>query len=88
MKFADRTRSKRRPTPPLLGVGGVVGGGTGRRYSYIDVALTDVDRAIAALKPAMRNGAIPKRAWLQFHDCEWRDEWSACTTTPRPARRC
>jgi hypothetical protein len=75
MKFADRAAIEDAVDSALLGCGTVIGGGTGRRYTYIDLALTDVDRAIAALKPALRNGAVPSRTWLLFHDCEWRDEW-------------
>jgi hypothetical protein len=87
MKFADRAAIEAAADAAVLGIGCVVGGGTGRHYSYIDLALTDVDRAIAALKPALRNGAIPKRAWLLFHDCEWRDEWVGMydDTPPPPA---
>jgi hypothetical protein len=75
MKFPDRAAIEEAADAALAGIGTVIGGGTGRRYSYIDLALTDVNRAITALKPALRDGGVPNRTWLQFHDCEWRDEW-------------
>ena len=56
-------------------VGGVIGGGTGRRYSYIDLSLTDVKRAAELMRPALRKGRIPPRTWLMFFDDELADEW-------------
>jgi len=85
LKFADARQIEEAADAALLGVGCVIGAGTGRRYSYMDLAATDVDRAIAALKPAMRNLGLPKRSWLLFHDCEWRDEWVGIhDDTPAP----
>src|SRR5262249_23170941 len=55
------------------GLGGVVGGGTGLRYSYIDLALTDVEGAIPIIRQALQAGRIPRRTWLLFCDCEWQD---------------
>jgi hypothetical protein len=59
--------------PEELGV--VVGGGTGKRYSYVDLALVDVERAIPVVRRVLRKGKIPKRSWLQFFDSDLASEW-------------
>ncbi len=66
-------------------LGRTVGGGTGRRYSYIDLALVDVSRSIAVLREVLRKGNIPKRTWLLFHDDELSAEWVGMwEDTPAP----
>jgi hypothetical protein len=57
------------------GLGVQIGGGTGLRYSYVDLALMDVAAAMDALRPVLRAGKLPKRTWLQFFDAELADEW-------------
>jgi hypothetical protein len=57
------------------GLGGQIGGGTGLRYSYVDLALTDVMAATDALFPVLRAGKLPRRTWLQFFDAELAEEW-------------
>jgi hypothetical protein len=57
------------------GLGGQIGGGTGLRYSYVDLALIDVAAAMDALRPVLRAGKLPKRTWLQFFDADLADEW-------------
>jgi hypothetical protein len=52
-----------------------IGGGTGRRYSYIDLALTDLDEAIRVLRRRLQAGKVPKRSWILFFDAEFADEW-------------
>ncbi len=52
-----------------------VGGGTGKRYSYVDLALTDVDAGIQAIRRRLREGNIPRRSWIQFFDAELEAEW-------------
>lgn len=56
-------------------LGGLIGGGTGLRYSYIELALTDVERGIAAICRTMREGNVPRRSWIQFHDAHLAAEW-------------
>lgn len=66
-------------------LGAVIGGGTGRRYSYVDLALVDVERAIPVIQAALRGGKIAKRTWLQFFDSELADEWVGIwDDTPAP----
>ncbi len=52
-----------------------VGGGTGLRYSYIDLALTDVNQGIEAIKQRLRSGKVPKRSWILFYDSDLAAEW-------------
>jgi hypothetical protein len=52
-----------------------IGSGTGLRHSYIDLALTNVDQAIAAIKQRLREGNVPKRSWIQFFDTDLAAEW-------------
>jgi hypothetical protein len=63
--------------PQLLqaGVGCCIGGGSGLRYSYIDLALTDVNRAIPIIRQVLAHGRAPLRSWLLFFDDELAHEW-------------
>ena len=58
-----------------LSAGGVIGGGTGLRYSYIDLALKDVERGIEAIRSVLRQGNIARRTWVLFFDAELSKEW-------------
>lgn len=51
------------------------GGGTGLRYSYIDLALTDVERGIEIVRRVLLEGGVPKRTWIHFFDDELAREW-------------
>jgi hypothetical protein len=66
-------------------IGCFVGGGTGLRYSYIDLALLDVERSLEILRPLLREGNIPKRTWLLFFDSDLQNEWIGIwDDTPAP----
>lgn len=52
-----------------------IGGGTGLKYSYIDLALTDVEKGIKLIKELLQEGEINKNAWIQFFDSELEFEW-------------
>jgi hypothetical protein len=56
-------------------LGCCIGGGTGRRYSYVDLALVDVDRGIHAIRRRLQAGNVPKRTWIQFFDADLAAEW-------------
>jgi hypothetical protein len=45
-------------------LGCVIGAGTGRRYSYVDLALADVGAGYAAVCRVLRAGRIPRRTWV------------------------
>lgn len=57
------------------GLGCQIGGGMGLRYAYIDMALTDVPSAIAAIRERMQAGGLPRRSWILFFDAELANEW-------------
>jgi hypothetical protein len=56
-------------------LGCVIGGGTGLRYSYIDLALTDVPQSWKALRALSERGLFTSRSWLLFCDAELASEW-------------
>jgi hypothetical protein len=62
-----------------------IGGAMGLRYVYIDLALTDLDRGIAAIKERLRAGNVPNRTWIQFFDTDLAAEWVGIyDNTPPP----
>lgn len=73
---------------PLLveaGVGGCIGGGTGLRYAYIDLALTDIKRAAPIIRKTLSQQQAPLRSWLLFHDDDYLAEWVGIYgQTPEP----
>jgi len=56
-------------------LGCVVGGGTGHRYSYIDLALLNVEKAVESIQSLLIKGGVPKRSWIQFFDTDLQNEW-------------
>jgi hypothetical protein len=56
-------------------VGGVIGGGSGLRYAYIDVGLTDLKRAVGIIRKVLSEHEVPERSWLLFHDDDLGAEW-------------
>ena len=76
-KYADRGEMQDAITEALepRGLGAVVGGGTGLKYSYIDLALADPDAGISAVVEAMRAGNMVKETWIQFFDARYANEW-------------
>lgn len=67
------------------GLGCYMGGGTGLRYSYIDLALTDVDKAIPLIRKRLQEGKVPLRSWIQFFDSDLSAEWVGIyDETPSP----
>jgi hypothetical protein len=70
------------------GLGCTTGGGTGVMYAYVDVALTDVRRAIPVLRDLLRRRRVHQRAWLLFFDPELAEEWIGIhDDTPPPPNR-
>jgi hypothetical protein len=67
------------------GLGCHMGGGTGLRYWYFDLALTEVKEGIAAIRTCLRHGGVPLRSWIQFFDDELAGEWIGIDDqTPMP----
>ena len=56
-------------------LGTTIGGGSGHRYSYVELALTDVDGAWREMRLVLQEGHLPTRTWLLFHDDESSLEW-------------
>ncbi len=52
-----------------------IGGGTGLRYAYIDLALTNAYQGIEAIKRQLRAGKVPNRSWILFYDSDLATEW-------------
>ena len=55
------------------GLGALLGGGTGLRYGYLELAVTDIDAAATLLSRTL-SGLSP-RSWLLFHDATLADDW-------------
>lgn len=67
-------------------LGAVVGNGVGRRHCYVNLALSDVDRALDELTQVARNSGLPRESWVLFCDTEWHFEWvGVWEHTPPPA---
>jgi hypothetical protein len=66
-------------------VGCGIGGGSGIRYSYIDLALTDVNQAVPIIRQVLAAQRAPLRSWLLFFDDDLSREWvGVYATTPEP----
>ncbi len=76
-KFSDRASIEDALNEALVPecAGCVIGGGTGLRYSYIDLALANVDSAVPLIQSRLRAGNITRRAWLLFFDATLSHEW-------------
>jgi hypothetical protein len=76
-RFADKSEIEDALDAALVdrGLGCHVGGGTGRWYSYVDLALTDVDRGCEVVRSVLAGGKVPKRSWILFFDDVWSHEW-------------
>jgi hypothetical protein len=73
--------------PALMqaGAGCSIGGGSGLRYSYIDLAITDFGRAIPVIRQVLAAHQAPLRSWLLFFDDDLCAEWVGIyPQTPEP----
>jgi hypothetical protein len=62
-----------------------IGGGTGLRYSYVDLALTDLARGVEVVRRTLREGKVPTRTWVLFFDADLCGEWvGVYPETPGP----
>lgn len=72
----------------LHGLGCHIGGGTGLRYSYIDLALTDLRKGVEAVRRRLQEGRVPQRSWILFFDADLAAEWvGVYDETPPPMDR-
>ena len=88
---ADRARLEEALNETLRSrrLGCVIGGGSGRRYSYVDLAVTDVLAAAEAIRSVLGQLKLPtRRAWIQFFDdslaAEWIGMWPDSPAPPMP----
>lgn len=77
MRFADKAKIEDALDAALRpdGLGCSIGGGTGLRYSYIDLALTDLFRGVDVVRRVLRAGNMQRRSWIEFFDADMVDEW-------------
>jgi hypothetical protein len=65
-----------------------IGGGSGLRYAYMELALTDIKRAAPVIRQVLADHSAPLRSWLLFHDDDLADEWIGIYgQTPPPPQR-
>jgi hypothetical protein len=70
-------------------LGCTVGGGSGLRYSYTELALLELPRALELVRQVLRAGRAPVRTWILFHDATMASEWLGLypETPPPPVAR-
>ena len=69
------------------GVGGSIGGGSGIRYSYVDLSLGNVMSALPIIRQVLMQQRAPLRTWLLFFDTQLSEEWfGVYPNTPPPPR--
>jgi hypothetical protein len=68
--------------------GCVIGAGTGLRYTYIDLAILDMEGALRRLRKLLQHAGVPRRAWVQFFEsslgAEWIGMWPDSPPPPMP----
>jgi hypothetical protein len=68
-------------------VGCCIGGGTGVRYAYIELALTNLAKGAQLVRQILAQQKAPLRTWLLFHDDDLSAEWVGIyPQTPEPPR--
>ena len=85
--FKDRAEIEESVHKALMAcdAGCVIGGGTGLKYSYVEMAVADMDKAIAELKKLLQEAKITSKTWLLFHDADMINEWVGIyDDTPEP----
>jgi hypothetical protein len=73
--FRSRFEDALNPALTEANVGCCIGGGSGLRYAYIDLALTDVGKAALLIRKVLSEKQAPPRTWLLFHDDDLAAEW-------------
>ncbi|HEX5100530.1 MAG TPA: hypothetical protein VFV94_13570 [Polyangiaceae bacterium] len=68
--------------------GRVIGSGMGVVHSYVDFALSSVERAVKAVRSVAGRVGLGPRTWIQFFDAPLENEWlGARSDTPPPPLR-
>jgi hypothetical protein len=85
VEFRSTFEDALNPALVQANAGCCIGGGSGRRYSYIDLALTDVTKAVPIIRQVLGQRRAPARSWLLFFDDELAREWiGVYANTPEP----
>lgn len=85
VEFRSQFEDALNPALEQAGIGCCIGGGSGIRYSYIDLALADVNQAVPIIRQVLAARRAPLRSWLLFFDDELSREWVGIyATTPEP----
>lgn len=67
------------------GLGAVYGGGTGLRYSYIDLALQSFPDAVERIQDCLQRSQVTRRCWILFWDDALAQQWiGAWPDSPPP----
>ena len=65
--------------------GRVIGSGTGVVYSYVNLALANIERAVEVIRVVAQRLGLSPNTWLQFFDAPLTDSWVGLTSdTPAP----
>lgn len=56
-------------------VGCFIGGGTGLVYSYVDLSVADLNKAVPIIRRVLQKGKVNKRSWILFYDTDLEWEW-------------
>ncbi|MBU2600742.1 MAG: hypothetical protein KKA32_01020 [Actinobacteria bacterium] len=66
-------------------LGCIIGGGTGLRYSYVDLAILRPERSIPVIQSVLQQAGVPPRTWIHFFDADLQSEWvRVLAETPEP----
>ncbi len=76
-EFEDKSSLEKELDHALISeqLGCVVGSGSGLVYSYIDLAIMDLDKSVEIMKYLLRKAMVPNRSWIMFYDSELMTEW-------------
>ena len=55
--------------------GRIIGSGTGLRYLYYELAISDLPKTIETVRKALVHKGLPDRSWLLFYDAELSGEY-------------
>lgn len=65
-------------------LGCVVGAGLGVRYSYVNLGLLQLTRALDQVRRVARAHPVPNQAWILFCETSWAESWIGVWTNPPP----
>ena len=75
VEFRSKFEDALNPVLVAATAGCCIGGGSGLRYAYIDLALTNLKQAVPLIRQILAEHQAPLRSWLLFHDDDLAAEW-------------